>query len=172
MLAEATLTPESYGPLLERLDSGPATVRELISEPKIAAMGLANLRQHLLVLNAQRTCQIALPLQGEDERRRSTDAFNRTIISYARQGSNFGFLASPVTGDGIAVDQNSQLALLAMQQGIQDRSAYILSVLRDDQIAAGETAGELGARSRAAIDESLANFDSKLLPVLKRLKIC
>ncbi len=132
MLAEAALTPETYGVLLERLDKGPATARQLIAEPKIAALGLANLRQHLLVLVAQRTCQIALPAAGEDARKSRTDAFNRAVTAQARVGSDYGFLASPVTGAGVAVDRIGQLALLALLEGASDPLAFIWSLLKDE----------------------------------------
>lgn len=170
-LAEATLTPETYAPLLERLEAGPATVRELVAEPKIAALGLTNLRQHLMVLMAQKTCQIALPSQDEDERKQSTDAFNGAVLSYARQGSRFGYLASPVTGGGIAVARADQLALLAMREGIKDRAGFIWAIVKDDPTFAPQTADEPGAQKQATIVDLLADFDRKLLPVLKLLKI-
>jgi hypothetical protein len=147
-------------------------VRELLEEPKIAALGLANLRQHLLVLAAQRTCQIALPSRNEDERKKATDAFNRAIMSHARHGATFGYLASPVTGSGVAVDRTGQLALLAMREGIQDRGGFIWGVLKEDPTPATETGADPGARTHAAIHESLAGFDAKVLPILKRLRIC
>ena len=74
---------------------------------------------------AQKTCQIALPVRNEDERKKSTDAFNGAVLSHARQGSSFGYLASPVTGGGIAVGRAGQLALLAMREGIKDGASFI-----------------------------------------------
>lgn len=168
LLAEALLTPETYGVLLERLDSGPATVRELLAEPKIAALGLVNLRQHLLVLVAQKACHLALPSGAEDERKKRTDAFNRAVLAHARQGSNYSCLASPVTGSGVAVDRTGQLALLALRDGAQDQLAFIWSVLKDEPLSASESP----ERKLAALKDSLASFVAKTLPVLQRLKIC
>jgi SAM-dependent methyltransferase len=165
-LAEAALTPETYGPLLQRLDAGPLSVRELIADPKIAALGWTNLRQHLLVLAAQRTCWLALPQRGEDARKSQTDAFNRAVMLHARQGSHFGFLASPVTGAGVAVDRLGQLALLAMREGVQDRVSFISGFLNS------EPALDPSQQNHAGIESELANFDMKSLPVLKRLQIC
>lgn len=165
-LAEAALTPETYGPLLERLDAGPRSVRDLIAEPKIAALGWSNLRQHLLVLAAQRTCHVALPERGEDARKSRTDAFNRAVMLYARRSSNFAFLASPVTGAGVAVDRVGQLALLAMREGVQDRANFISGFLADEPTL------DASGQKRAAIEAQLANFDMKMLPVLERLGIC
>ncbi len=167
-LAEATLTPETYGVLLERLDAGPATVRELLEEPKIAALGLANLRQHLLALVAQRTCQIALPEAGEDARKSRTDAFNSAVTAYAREGSDYGCLASPVTGAGVAVDRTGQLALLARREGAQDPLAFIWSFLKDEKISTPDGP----ERRLAALKDQLAAFAEKTLPVLERLRIC
>ncbi|WP_051953066.1 class I SAM-dependent methyltransferase [Methylocapsa aurea] len=167
-LAEAALAPETYGPLLDRLDAGPASVGQLLAEPRIAAMGWANLRQHLLVLVAQKTCQIALPAHGEREREKATDAFNRAVLLRARLGAHFEFLASPVTGAGVAVDRIGQLALLAMREGIEDRLSFVEGFLKD---APGSAGAPACAPERAAIEAQLESFDAKTLPVLRRLKI-
>ncbi|WP_156898254.1 class I SAM-dependent methyltransferase [Methylocapsa acidiphila] len=167
MLAEAALTPETYGVLLERLDRGPETVRELIAEPKLQALGLANLRQHLLVLVAQKNCQIALPAGDEETRKSRTDAFNHAVMARARDGSDYGFLASPTTGGGIAVDRIGQLALTALRDGSPDPFGFVWNVLKDE--ASSRPEGPAGTLE--ASKGKLANFMTKTLPVLQKLKV-
>ena len=59
-----------------------------------------------------------------------------------------------------------------MREGIKDRAGFIWGiVMKDDATFAPETAGEPGTQKQAAIVDSLADFDRKLLPVLTLLKI-
>jgi hypothetical protein len=162
-LAEATLTEETYRRLLERLDLGPASLSQLIALPKFNALGPAGLQNHLLILLAQGACQSALPAWGEADRMKSTESFNRAVLARA----NYGFLASPVTGAGVAVERSGQLALLAMREGVCDREDFIAKVLKENP--AIET--NAGSAPPEPLRDALARFDGKVSPMLERLKI-
>lgn len=166
-LAEATLARESYGALLEKLDSGPASLRQLIELPKLGALGLAGLQNHLLILLAQGACQLALPALAEAARTKATESFNCAILARAPRDATYGFLASPVTGTGVAVDRIGQLALLTMSQGYANREDFISRMLNDNP--ASGTATEPAPPE--PLRDALARFDENILPVLKRLKI-
>ena len=166
-LAEATLAPETYGALLEKLDSGPASLRQLIEQPKLNALGPAALQNHLLILLAQGACQLALPALAEATRMKTTESFNRAILARAPRDSTYGFLASPVTGTGVAIDRIGQLALLAMSEGHANREDFISRMLNENPPARRDAEPTLAEPLRGA----LARFDENKLPVLKRLKI-
>ena len=165
--AEATLARETYGALLEKLDSGPASLRQLIDLPKLSGLGHAGLQNHLRILLAQGTCQLALPARAEAARAEATESFNRAILARARRDATYGFLASPVTGTGVAVDRIGQLALLAMNEGYANREDFISRNLINNPA----TATGAGPASPEPLRDALARFDENMLPLLKRLKI-
>ncbi|WAJ26872.1 hypothetical protein [Antarcticirhabdus aurantiaca] len=63
---------------------------------------------------------------------KSTRAFNAAVCEWARDNADLGFLASPVTGGGIAVDRFAQLFLLSIGAGARqpkDWADFAWSVL-------------------------------------------
>ena len=72
-LGEAELRSNIYDPILAKLDSGPKSMRELMGDPVIAALGWNNVPPALNLLVGQGCCHLALPTDGEAERAEGAD---------------------------------------------------------------------------------------------------
>jgi len=170
---EAQLQSDVYEPILEALAGGPRTLRELLAMPKIAALGAAKLTQALSILIGAGHAQPALAARGDAARTKRTRAFNDAVFARAQDGNSIAFLASPVTGGGIAVGRFHQLFLLARQRKEADPAAFVWSILasqnqrlvRDGKTL--ETVEENLAELRTDYDE----FVAKRVPLLTQLGI-
>ncbi|MFM2043114.1 MAG: hypothetical protein RLY86_1690 [Pseudomonadota bacterium] len=132
LLGNANLQPEVFGPILAGLEQGPVTVAELMRDPLVADLGWARLRQAVIVLVGAGYVQPCLPAAGEAERSRSARAFNLAVCRQARISDDLGYLASPVTGGGIAVNRILQLLLLGIWEGRSDPVGFAWGALRDN----------------------------------------
>ncbi|MGL5136813.1 MAG: methyltransferase regulatory domain-containing protein, partial [Beijerinckiaceae bacterium] len=172
-MGEATLQDEVYTPLLDGLANGPQTVRQLLQIKAVQDLGWQKLLQALVVLAGSGHAQPCLPQKGEPERQKRTRAFNAAVMRRAEWSADLGFLASPVTGAGHAVDRFSQLFLAARGQKGVDAAAHVWSLLeaqgqrliKDGKTleSADENVTELRARH--------AEFTGKRLPILQQLGI-
>lgn len=108
---EVTLQPETYSPVLDALARKPMTFDELAQAPECAGRERARLRQAVFGLAALNNLLPALPAEGEDRRRESTDRFNRAVLAAPITGAGDTFLASPVLGMGLAVNLIDRLFL-------------------------------------------------------------
>ena len=171
-LGTLALRPEVYKPVINVLDQGPMTIRELIERLPATQLGWTSLTDAIKVLIGRGDLHPALPPDGLAERTASTRAFNNAVMARAKESTELGYLASPVTGGGIRADRITQLYLLAKQKGAQDPAATMAkiaimsghSVERDGQkLGPQETAAALGARA--------VTIEQKTLPILERLGI-
>ena len=96
-----------YDPLIASLEQGPKTLREVMSEPALAAIGFSRLVQAVTFLVALGACHPCLPAQGGAERKLQTDRFNRAVAEESRAERKYSYFASPVTGGGLGADRMS-----------------------------------------------------------------
>ena len=115
-LGEGTLQPDIYGPVLDLLsDHRPRSIGQI--DKSLKALGTDRLVQALMVLvGAGHLCAVkdeAVAAQTKAQ----TDKLNSHLMGLARSGAEIAFLASPVSGGGVAVGRFEQLILLARGQG-------------------------------------------------------
>jgi hypothetical protein len=128
-LGEATLRQEAYEPVLDALARGPRTVRQLLADQHVSALGFASLSECLTVLIGAGHLQPCLNQNGDEDRSACTRAFNNAVLHRAVLSDDLAALASPVTGGGVPVDRISQLFILAHRQKQADAAQYVWSVL-------------------------------------------
>jgi len=173
---EATLQEEVYKPLLDGLDGGARTVREMLSEPAIANLGWARLQQALTVLVGVGHLQPCLPAKDEGKRARATKAFNQAVLQRAQDNGELQYLASPVTGGGIMVGRFPQLFLKALGEGRKQPQDWAEAAWRLLQgqgqrlIKDGKTL-DTPEDNLAELTDRANAFAQKQLPVLRRLLI-
>ncbi len=175
-LGDADLHADVYGPVLDGLANGPVTLRQLLVSPPVAALGWNRLIEALTILVGGGHVQPCLPAKSDAKRSKSARAFNQAVMRRARDNADLGYLASPVTGGGIAVPRFSQLFLLALSEGrktAEDCAAYAWQVLS----AQGQLIVKEGNTLRTP-EENLAElrpqaetFLTKQLPVLRTLQV-
>jgi SAM-dependent methyltransferase len=172
-LGEAVLQEDIYNPLLTALENGVTSFAELRQMPSIAAIGNSRLQQALMVLVGAGYVQPALPDDGMEERARRCRAFNHAIARRARWSADLVFLASPVFGGGVALDQVALLILLGRLEGEADIVKFTWDALsrngqrlmKDGQalMEEGENLSELATK--------VDFFQSHTVPLLCRLGI-
>lgn len=180
-LGEADLQADVYVPMLDAFAapvaagrSAALSVRQLLADnPAVAALGWARVQQALMVLvGAGHLQPCPGDAKGESKRRDSVRRFNQVVMEKARHSADLGFLASPVTGGGLAVDRFSQLFLLALASKESDPADFVWRIL-DGQ-------GQRIVKDGAALQDADANIAElrvryaafeKQLPTLRSLGI-
>lgn len=185
-LGEATLQEDVYVPVLDALArpveagrSAAISLRQLLSDnPELAGLGWARLQQAILVLaGAGHVQPCPADARGEGRRRESARRFNLAVMEKARHSADLAFLASPVTGGGVAVDRFEQLFLLAQSQGAaggndKDPARFVWRVLdaQGQRIVKDGKALDSVDDNLAELGERHAAFE-KRLPTLRALGI-
>jgi SAM-dependent methyltransferase len=172
-LGTLQLRPDVYQLVIEALDRGPMTLRELIERLPASKLDWVGLSDAVKVLVGRGELQPALPPEDEAERVASTRAFNAAVMARAKESAELSHLASPVTGGGIRVDQFTQMYLRAKQKGVADPVSLIaklattngLGAARDDKKPSPE-------ETLAALSARAARVEQRTVPLLQRLGIC
>jgi SAM-dependent methyltransferase len=128
-LGEATLQEAVYGPILDQLaHHKPKTIGQLEQALKSTEAGKeiswGQLLQAVMVLVSTGS---VLPAQDDatvQKAKKHTERLNTHLMMKARASHELSFLASPVTGGGVAVPRIQQLFLLARQLGHKDPAAW------------------------------------------------
>lgn len=175
-IGEANLNEAIYVPLLDLLaDHRPKTLGQLE-----AALGTAVTRSQLwqavLILAGKGDIALVQDEQRQARAKGTASKLNRYLLERAKAYADVDFLASPVTGGGVAVPRITQLFLLSrLSGGKTPESAAQLAwnvingqgqkVLRDGKPL--ETAEE----NLAELNQLACEFWDKRIPVLKALGI-
>jgi hypothetical protein len=171
-LGTLQLRPDIYKPVIEVLDEGPMTLRELIERPPVSRLEWVSLTDAIKVLIGRGDLHPALPVQSQEGRMASTNAFNNAVLARAKESAELGYLASPVTGGGIRVDQLTQLYLLAKQNGAADPAGLMAKIA----VMSGHSIEKDGRKldpeeTIAALTAQAAQIEQRTVPLLKRLGI-
>ncbi len=172
-LGTLSLRPDLYQPVIEALDRGPMTLRKLIESLPASKLEWVGLTDAIKVLVGRGELQPALPPENEAERAASTSAFNAAVMARAKESAELGYLASPVTGGGVRVDQFTQLYLQAKQKGIADPVDLIAKLATMSGRTVDKDGKKLGPQEAlAALTAQAERVEHKTVPLLKRLGIC
>src|SRR6266446_7567361 len=171
-LGTLQLRPDIYKPVIEVLDDGAMTLRELMQRPPVSRLEWVSLTDAVKVLIGRGDLHPALPVQGQEDRTASTNAFNNVVLARAKESAELGYLASPVKGGGIRVDQLTQLYLLAKQEGATDPAGLIAKIA----VTSGHSIEKNGKKldpeeTVAALTAQAAQIEQRTVPLLKRLGI-
>ena len=129
-IGEVALQEAVYGPIVAALAEGPTSLRQLLFVDRTKGLGVGNLRQALTILVGAGHVQPCLPPAGLDRRREAVNRINAVLLSRSQWSQDIAFLASPVTGGGIAVDRIHQMFLLAVKEGSSDPVGRVWQTLR------------------------------------------
>ena len=171
-LGTLALRPDIYKPVIDVLDRGPLTIRELIEQLPANQLSWTSLTDAIMVLIGLGELHPALPTDNQAERAASTSAFNTAVMTRAKESTELGYLASPVTGGGIRADRISQLYLLAKQKGLSDPAGAMARIA----ITSGHTIEKDGKKlapedATTVLVARAAEIEQRTLPMLARLGI-
>jgi SAM-dependent methyltransferase len=178
---EATLQEAVYTPILDQLADHEIKTLGQLEQTLIATeagktISFPQLLQAVMVLCATGALMPAQEEAAIQNAKKRTARLNTHLMMKARSTTELGYLASPVTGGGIAVPRFHQLFLLARQQG-HKRPADWAREVWNTLAAQGQRIvkeGQTLQSSQENIDELSAQataFAYKQLPILKALYI-
>jgi SAM-dependent methyltransferase len=176
-LGEASLQESTYGPLLGALaDFQPKSLAELEQALAKSDIGFRAIAEAAGILVG--AGQLA-PVQSQEDVGKAasqTRRLNAHILARVHSSNDIGYLASPVTGGGIAVTQIQQLFLIARQNGSklpsewasycwQALAAQGQKLIKEGKVleTAEDNLAELGRQAR--------EFAEKRLPILLALQV-
>lgn len=174
-LGEATMNEEIYNPILDLLsDHRPRTLGWLEQSLKEKEITFSQIMQAVMVLaGGGHVCAV----QDDaivNKAKKTSRALNTHLMTKARSSSDIAFLASPVTGGGVAVGRFEQLFLLALSQGKKQPAEWAQSVWQILQ-AQGQKLVKEGKpletdeQNLAELGKQAEVFGEKHLPVLRAL---
>jgi hypothetical protein len=176
-LGEATLTEKVYAPLLDLMaDHKVRTLAQIEQVVKDANITFVQLVQAVLVLCGTGSLSAVQEDTVTAKAKAHTDKLNTHLMIKARGSSDINFLASPVTGGGVAVGRFHQLFVLAMQSGNkkpEEWAGFVAQILTDQGqwiIKDGKPLDSAEAQLAEIILQA-KEFAAKQLPILKALLI-
>lgn len=175
--AEAALSEAIYRPVIEALaDHKPHTLQELAGLLRNKSVVRPQLLQALHVLIGKGD---ALPVQSQEDieaARPVSRKLNGHLMDVARNGTPVHFLASPLTGGGVAVSRFHQLFLLARRRGEKAPQEWVRSVWAE-MAKHGQRLTKDGKglptpeENMAELARLASDFVEKRLPVFDELEI-
>ncbi|WP_122074884.1 class I SAM-dependent methyltransferase [Pseudophaeobacter sp. EL27] len=171
---EIALDQAQYGPILQALRSGPATVRSLLDQGAFGQMTWAEISRLLTILVGSGTLSPCLPLEGAEGRLAGCQAFNLAVCKRAEDSETLRFLASPVTGGGVELDRFEQLFLLAYSEGKEDPmewASLVWSILsaQGQRLNHEGRVLELDEENLAVLQARATAFAARRFPLCKML---
>jgi SAM-dependent methyltransferase len=169
---EISLQAEAYAPVLDALARAPMTFEELANAPEAAALDRSRLRQAVFGMAELGNILPGLPAAGEADRRRSTDGFNRAVLSRPASPSSTTMLASPVLGSGIPLNFADRAILTAPagRDGIFDHVWNTLVASGWKPLKDGKPL-ETTAEAHAMVEERIRFWSEVLHPYLRQVGI-
>jgi len=174
---EATLQDVVYNPLLDALaDYKPKTLGQLVTQLEPCGIQLAQLVEIVMMLIGTGTLMTAQDETVIAQAKPHVERLNSFLMSKVRSSNDLHFLASPVTGGGIAVARFEQLFLRAKQQGHKtpkEWAAFVWGLMElqgQRMIKDGKTL-ESAEDNLAEMTVQAEKFAEKRLPILKALQI-
>jgi hypothetical protein len=174
---EINLNAEIYNPILDILaDHKVVSLAELESKLNAEDISLAKIVQAAMVLADCGHLFVAQNKENLTEVKAQSDKLNAHIQQRARSNEEVRYLASPVTGGGIAISRFHQLFLLALQAGKKTPAGLAESawaVLNDqgERLVENGKPVESEAENISKLTSQAEIFKEKGLPVLKALQI-
>ena len=176
-LGDATMQEAVHGPILDVLaDHKTKTLAQLEQVLKEKGVSLAQLLQTVMIFAGAGHVATVQDEALLREAKSHADKLNAYLIDKARSSDDIGFLASPVTGGGVAVNRFQQLFLLAISQGKTQPAewaqlVWALLAAQGQKIVTIDKTLETAEENLSEITAQARAFADKRLPVLKALQI-
>lgn len=176
-LGDALLAESIYNPILDFLaDHKIKTIGQIEQAMKGNGITLSQVVQAVMLLTGSGQMNIAQEENIIIKAKKQTDKLNHNIMSRAGNNGDITYLASPVTGGGIAVKRFHQLFLLGISNGKKQPSecaqfAWQVLVAHGQKIMKEGKPLEAWEENIKELTEQAMEFFDKQLPVLKALQL-
>lgn len=176
-LGEATMSEAVYGPILDLLaDHSIRSLAQIEQAVKDKGIAFAQIVQAAVVLTGSGHLALVQDEQVASKAKKQTDRLNAYLCQKARGSNDIGYLTSPVSGGGFAVNRFQQLFLLALAQGRKQPTEWaglawaVLSAQGKKLFKEGKTL-ESAEDNLAELNAQATTFGQKMLPILRALQI-
>ena len=166
-----------YNPVLDLMaDFKVRNIADIQSALKGQNIELGKIVQAVMILTGTGQMTIAQDDDVAAARKPYTDRVNAWLYGKARTNGDISYIASPVTGGGVAAGRLQQLFIMAMGQGRQQPDEWaqfawdILSMQGQGLIKEGK-ALQTPEENLAELKSEAAAFAAKRLPLLKALQV-
>jgi SAM-dependent methyltransferase len=164
----AALNPDLFEKLIAVLQQGPRTVSEMLQLPELEQFKFNNITETLTIFLEQNGCQLCLPENGQVERKRRTDLFNKVIAERARSSDDLKSFASPTTGSGIYQDRIGRLLWLAAHNQEKDWTEAVWRDMKQANLQVNKDEKPLpDAEAIVALQAHLSKLENKFIPIWK-----
>jgi hypothetical protein len=175
-LGEANMSEAIYAPILDLMSDHKArSIQEIASKVHSKSINFAQVVQAAMVLVGSGHMASVQSEEQITKAKQTSAKLNKALIDRARFSAEISFLASPVTGGGIAVNRFQQLFLLAMRNGTkqpQDWASEVWAVLfaQNQRLIKEGKALESAEDNIQELVSQANEFSRKRLPILKVLE--
>lgn len=173
-LGEANLSEDVYNPILDLLsDHKPRSLAELDAKLK----GKVHFKQLLQAVTLLSGAGHLSGVQAEFPKANKTaKAINTHLMHKARGSNDISYLASPVTGGGVAVNRFQQLFLLSISQGKKQpaewaKFAWSVLAAQGQKLIKEGKALDAEEDNITELTSQAQTFAQKELPILNALQI-
>lgn len=160
--------------MVDSLSGGPATLADLCERHGVLRDAARTaLHEGVLRLLGSGALEPCLEAEGEEGRVPGVHRLNRAILARAHESGETGHLASPVTGNGIAVSRHDRLFLLARIEGRADPVRFAAETLARQAVQVARDGRALTGASDIAdeLQRRHARFVRDVLPLLETLRV-
>jgi hypothetical protein len=175
--SEATMSEAVYGPILDTLSDHKITSLAKI-EQDVSAKGISFVQvvEAVVLLTGAGHLAIVQEEAHISKSRKHVEQLNAHLMDKARGSNDVSYLASPVTGGGIAVGRFVQLFLLSMSQGKkkpEDWAVFVDQILasQGQKIVKDGKPLETTEQQVAELTSQATEFANKQLPIMKALQV-
>ncbi|MBC7499547.1 MAG: methyltransferase regulatory domain-containing protein [Herminiimonas sp.] len=176
-LGEATMTEAIYAPILDCLaDHKTKTLGQIERALKDSGVSFAQLVQSVFLLAGGGQVAAVQDEAAIGKAKKRTDKLNLYLMNKARGGNQINYLASPVTGGGIAMGRFQQLFMLALSLGRKQPAEWAdfvwqLLVAQGQKIVKDGVTLESAEDNLAELTMQANDFAQKQLPIVRALQI-
>ncbi|RTL24755.1 MAG: methyltransferase [Rhodocyclaceae bacterium] len=176
-IGEVGMQAAVFNPILDVLsDHAPKTIGQIEDIIKKQGVLFAQLTEAVMILTGAGSLAAVQDDEQISVAQTHTSRLNALLINKARDSDSIHFLASPVTGGGIAMNRIQQLFLLARQKGLTQPAEWAHEIWQTLQAQGqkltheGKTL-ESAEENIAVLTKQAREFMEAHLPILQALKI-
>jgi len=176
-LGEATFSETVHASILDCLsDYQPKTLGQIEQEVKKKDVTFAQLMQAVLLLSGAGHLDLVQDERVIAKAKKQTDKLNAHLCKKARGSNELTYLASPVTGGGVAVNRFQQMFLVSIAQGLKQPADWAQAVwqvldIQGQKVSKEGKVMETPEENLTELTAQAQSFAEKLLPILKALQV-
>jgi len=177
VLGEAQLHGPIYDPILDLMqDHQVRSIAAIEEAVRSYGVSIAQLLQALLILINDMKLALVQDSHSVDKVRKRCEALNAHLLAKARNNPEISYLVSPMTGGGFALGRFQQLFLLALKSGKKqpiEWASYTWNLLNSQgqKIVKDGITLQTDEENQAQLQRDAYDFNTRLLPIIKALKI-